>query len=288
MFILSVSIIFCSLFYITRRGTHINTKKLEAFIEKVDSEKEETVANAFFGILYFDESELYLDDCINDTKHEIRQVFCINNDKIYFLCQYKDDENIHWCILSTDLDGRNLKKHTDDVFSGRYNVSVSTPYQARNGYYYDEKIIITDFEKLVEFNIKSSTVTTYNYEQYQYLQYTISWDIENHQKVIFHTSENDIIITKESFAESNIVAKELIGSFDKKIWSEKSSLYSLFDSVQIVDNEVYLICRVLNYRGSTYAMVFHCDLDKQEYKYCLTYFTGDIINENEFYIVPRK
>jgi len=273
--------------YLSKRNTIINTKDLEIFIEKIDNEKEESVAYTFFDFVNFDNCKLHLSEHISDTKYNVLQVFCINEGKIYFLCEYNDSTDTHWCIASIDLDGGDFKKHTDNVFLGTYTIDFTIPYDERTGYYYDQTIVLTDFKKLIEYDIRNQTFIVHDYEKYQHPQKNISWNIENNEKITFHTQTKDIVVNKENFAKSNHISNELLSSFDKKIWSGKSSLYSLFDSVQLIDDEIYIICRVLNYRGSTYALIFHYNLEQQEYRFCGSYFTRDIINQDEFYVVPR-
>lgn len=264
-------------------------------IEMNQYDPESTEINyVFFDTVYIKgKKELKLKSVLNEGMN-IKQVFCIWNNKVYFSYQYVEEDFLHWCIAFVDLDDLFLNVvvdekfgHADNEKNNVYRVSFSDDYCNRNGYYLNGVIVITDFNKLIEYDIKENVYNTMYYEDYQQIKNKFTYNIENCKEVVFKQKNNIIRLDKDSLSDKSDIAKEIIDSNENTIWNGASSLEYFFNGVKIIDDKVYLICRVLNFSGETFAIVFSCDLDKETFAYVGYCYTNDIINDSEFYIVPE-
>lgn len=265
--------------------------RLEMNAYQIESSK---INYVFFDTIYINDSRSYnLKSILGDNK-EIQQVFCIWKDTIYLSYQYTRDSFLHWCIASVNLNDLKLNTIVDEVFDSAnyetfstYQISFDENFYGRTGYYYDKKIIITNFKKLIQYDVKNDNYNILEYENYIKPRLNITCDIENYQKVIFYQGAKTVVIDKMILSQKSEVARDIISSNGNYIWDGSSSMSYFFDSVKVVDDNIYLIVRVLNFLGETYAIVFNCDLEDETYSYVGWHRTIDIINDNEFYIVPE-
>ena len=257
------------------------------------SEISKPTAYTYFDKVYVGDDVVDLNKVLDNENYMVRQVFCVDENKIYFCYSYRENEIFHCCLATVDTDGSNLKTVLNESFGFNrelyYEIIVSKDYKERNGYFYDNKIVITDFSKLVEYNIETNTRTEYIYSEYDHPKMDLSWEFSpDDQSVSFITSNGEVFINKEILSSESDVANKIIRKNNHKIWSGDSALTHFFDSVQVVDDDVYVICRVLSYHGNTYAVAFKCNLAEQVYNYTDFHFTFDVIYEKEFYLVPVK
>lgn len=262
-------------------------------MSRYKTENTPLVAYAYFNTVHIDDEVINLDNVLDNENYIVEQVFCVDKNKIYFCYRYHENKKVHWCLATVDTDGSKFNIVFDESFDfdndTRYDISVSKDYKNRTGYFYDDKIIITDYAKLIEYNIKTAVCTEYKYADYNHPSMHLSWEFsDNDEDISFYKSTDKVFINKDTLSSKSDVAKKIIEKNNHNIWNGDNALMCFFDSVQVVNDDVYLICRVLGYYGSTYALVFRCDLVEQEYKYAGYFFTGDVINEDEFYIIPNR
>ncbi len=272
-----------------------------AFIKKcnyIDSfemnqyEPENTpVTYVHFDTIHMGDEVINLDSVLDNENYIVEQVFCVDENKIYFCYRYSENDKVYWCLATVDIVTSEFNIVFEECFDfehNRYNVVVSKDYKERSGYFYDNKIIITDYSRLIEYDINTAICSEYQYADYNHPCMDLSWEISHNNGAISLYGQTDkAFINKEILSSKSDVAKKIIDKNNHDIWSGENSLTYFFDSVQIVNDEVYLICSVLGYFGSTYALIFCCDLAEQEYNYTGYCFTDDVINEKEFYIIPQ-
>lgn len=244
-----------------------------------------------FNTIYMGDEVINLDSVLDNENYIVEQVFCVDENKIYFCYRYRENANVNWCLATVETETLKVNIIFKETFSfehNRYDVVVSKDYKERSGYFYDNKIIITDYSKLIEYNINTAVCSEYEYADYNHPCMDLSWKTSpNNGAISLYRQTDKWFINKEILSSKSDVAKKIIDKNAHNIWSGDNSLMYFFDSVQIVNGEVYLICSVLGYFGSTYALVFCCDLAEQEYNYVGYCFTDDVINEKEFYIIPQ-
>ncbi len=257
---------------------------------------------------YVSVSKVGIDDTKNvylreklDEKYDIKEVFVIYNSRIYFVCSthetndFEKDKYI-WNIVSMDIN------NTDDIefcYSGEfgdvndyyslYNLVHSGNYEDKSGFYYDGKIILKDESRLVEYDIESEEVTEYNPEDYKYPQNDYHYTVqEDYQSILLTNSESgyEKLITIDDMADSTY-GEDLLKLREETILGGKYlKTDRFFHNVQFIDDELYLICEALNYKGEAYALIFKYDIKNDKYEYVESCFLWDILNY-KFYLIEK-
>ncbi len=263
--------------------TFINSKDLGKF----ENENSFNVAWFCNSAVNYNNNKSYFFDILADNV--LDQVYCIKNDNIYYSYQYKKDNQLHWCLAFTKFGDNNVNLIFDEIFDYKkvysFNVDVSSDYKNRNGYYYDNKIILTDYSKLVEYDLLSTRISFYQYEEYDHPKNKIQYEISEDNLYISIKKNNDILdLDLNKFSDMNNVAKYVINNYNRKTLSKLSTFYSFFDDVQIVDNKVYLICEVSNFGGHAYNLLFTIDMTSKQIKYISWHYSDD--PGSKLYIIP--
>lgn len=248
------------------------------------------ISYCYLNTIYYNGNSLNLNKILKENKCELKQVFCTYNGQIYFCYTYNEEENLYKSnelfLGSIDCTGNNfveiIKFNSDCTYETTFG-----DYYTRMGYFYNGIIVLTDFSNLIEYNIKNNTINNFDYADYPHITIPCTYSVKNNEIVISETNTREIVVDKKLLSTTSKTADKIISLNGNKIWDGTNALEYFFDSVQIVNDEIYLICRVLNFWGSTFALIFKCDLEKQQFYYVASHKTGDVINNFEFYIVPK-
>ncbi len=220
----------------------------------------------------------------------IREVYCVNDDRIYFCYSTSvldSGAGVMWHIASIGLDGENLINHyscnlfdkSDYLTQDRY---IRLSYQEYNenyygGFYDDNKIYLHGIDRTVVYDICNDTACEVN--EYPISRYRWNFN-ETHSEVTIEDCEQNLCktVTLESMAEKNNYAKKLLELSSRKIWSGESSTYKIFSMVRTVEDQIYLICEVLNWNGESFAVVFQYDFSLEHVLYVSSTKTSDLVN----------
>ena len=132
---------------------------------------------------------------------------------------------------------------------------------------------------------KTNNSTEFIATSYAYPKLSIEADIIKRHTILFSDGNKEKIFDVKQGKQSSKVFEKLCELEKKKNWQGKSYLSELFDNVQIVNNQIFIICRVLNWDGETHAIVFEYDYDSNDCKYAFHCFMDDVIGNN-LNIVP--
>ncbi len=268
--------------------------------DKLDSLKIETEkmpAYVCYDALYIDDKKIIIDELLEDNsiKGDFCEVFIVKDERIWFSYSQDTPENTEvWNIASMDIEGKEIKVHysnefclndeSDKSYFNNDNRYRKERYTEANGYYYDEKIVMTDHVKLIEYDISNGRVKEFLIDEYEYPEMTFSVEIVDYQKVYFTTDSEtkELDVTKASEkSEAFMKIKEFE---NEKNWSKESYLKYLFDNVQVVGDNIYITCCVMNYMGEMHAVVFQYDFEQNECKYVFNHFMNGLVN-NSLYVV---
>ena len=243
-----------------------------------------------------DLSEILYENNCNGVFHE---VYVIQDDTIWFgYADVKSDGNDStiWNIASLSVSGTDfnicysgefcLESGAEKVYMHNNNNHLKDDYQTDNGFYYDGKIVLTDRAKTVEYDLRTNNSTEFMATNYEYPTLVIEAEIVDHHTILFSKENKQKVFDVKQAKQTSTVFKKLYELEKEKNWQGKSYLSELFDKVQIINNQIYIICRVINWDGETHAIVFQYDYDTNVCKYAFHCFMGDIIG-NDLYVVPR-
>lgn len=238
-------------------------------------------SNISFGYLYRDKF-FYKDTVLDFDKllksEEINgsfeDVFCVVENKLWFLYSEKLTEfGEKWHLATVTIPNEELCLQYESVFCSSddsddtYSTSINTvKYSEKNGFYIDDKIVLTDKNKLVEINVLTNEIIEYSYKDYQFVESDINIDIHP-QQLIFSENEKRRIIDFEKASKLSNGFNQITQLSKYKIYDGTYSTDSFFCKVQFCNDKYYIFGRILNWHGETYMVVFEYDF----YNDCLNY-----------------
>lgn len=261
----------------------ISNSKLE-FFQKNNSK----LNYMHFGKLYSNrecilnlEASLKKDNCL------LQQVYIQKDEIVYFSYQYVENNNVHWCIATIKTDGSDFNTLCDEIFNSgnlhEFEINLSESYMKRNGYCYNNKIVLTDFSKLIEYSIDTAEKNVYDYDNYFHPTESFYYDIENDEKIVMIKNDQTHILTIYDLIKKNDIAKLVFEKYNNKTINGTNACDNFFDNVQFINGQVYVIGRVYRWDGSVYALVFEYNFETESVEYCGGHYTNDLIRQ--FYLL---
>lgn len=276
-------------------------KELNDIFDAYEVETAEKVPYVCYDTLVFHDVALDFDQLLdgNISDGVFHEVYAVRDDMIWF--GYSDatrNENgaKTWYIASVAIDGRNFQiaysgefcseTEADQAYVKNNTSPAKERYFTANGFYYGGKIILTDHVKTVAYDLSTGNTMEFSAADYEYPTLPIEAEIIDHQTISFCKDTEQKIFDVETGIQTSAVFKELFELENKKNWQGKSYLSELFDKVQFVNHQVFILCRVMNRAGETHAVVFQYDFENNSCKYAFHCFMDDLIG-NDLYVVPK-
>jgi|GEM_PF-6116511 len=267
--------------------------KMDDRLVAFQSEVQEIPLAIRYSTLIGNNFELNLNEVLENNGYEsdMDECLCSYNGKVYFVFDsYMDgieDKRI-WNIATVNFDGTNFKIEYSDVFNGfYYNEATDKNNSEKNGYFNNGVIVLSDKQKVVEYNVGSGKSTEFIFNKYDFLEDELIFKITDNKKISFTQDNVEKILTLEELKKSSGVISEICIIYNEKIWDKSSGLKYFFDSVQRINDKVYLLCRVLNYHGHTTVVVLEYDFETNSCKYVCSEFISDVIDGN-YYLIPSQ
>lgn len=295
-----VSLAFLAIVISLLIGGCSSRKDLNDMFDSYEIETAEKVPYVCYDTLVSNDVNLDFGELLDENVSNgvFYEVYVIQGDVIWFgYSDVKRNENgaKKWYIASVSIDGRNLNiaysgefclgSEADQTYVQNNNSHSKERYLTANGFYYDGKIILTDHVKTVEFDLATASSKEFLAVNYEYPTLPIETEILDYQTISFCKNSEQKIFNVETGNQTSTVFKNLFELKKEKNWQGKSYLSELFDKVQIVNNQIFIMCRVLNWDGETHAIVFQYDFENNSCKYVFHCFMDDLIG-NDLYVVP--
>ena len=278
------AILFVAILFFTPSQTKADKK-----LDTIQSEVQELPLAMRYSTLVGEDLELNLDKVLENNGYNsyTDECLCFYEDKVYFVFSYMDDINEKrvWNIASVNFDGTNFEIEYSNAFDGfYYNEATNKNNLEKSGYFKNGVIVLNDTQKVVEYDILSAKSTEFVFDEYNFIENEIDYEIVDYNKITFTKNNVEKTLTLEELKKSNGAISEICGIYDKKTVSTETGLEYFFDSVQFVDGKVYLLCRVLNFGGHTTVVVLEYDFETNSCKYVCSKFISDVIN-GHYYLV---
>lgn len=274
--------------------------KINNMFNSFEVETPEPVAYVYYNTLVFQDKTLNFDELLKQKKIDgtFHEVYAIQNNIVWF--GYSDaelDENDaqQWYIASVTSDGNNLSVAYSGTFClgenadqsyVQYNNSYKEEfYSSANGFYDDGKIILTDHVKTVEFDLNTVSSQEVSTQDYDFPTLPVQVEILDYKTITFCKNSEQKIFNTETGETTSKALKKMMELKTEKDWEGESYLSELFDQVQMVNDQIFILCRVTNWLGETHAIAFQYDFEKNACQYAFHRFMGDIIS-NDLYVVP--
>lgn len=263
--------------------------KADKKLDTIQSEVQELPLAMRYSTLVGEDLELNLDKVLENNGYNsyTDECLCFYEDKVYFVFSYMDgiDEKRVWNIASVNFDGTNFEIEYSNAFDGfYYNEATNKNNLEKSGYFKNGVIVLNDTQKVVEYDILSAKSTEFVFDEYNFIENEIDYEIVDYNKITFTKNNVEKTLTLEELKKSNGAISEICGIYDKKTVSTETGLEYFFDSVQFVDGKVYLLCRVLNFGGHTTVVVLEYDFETNSCEYVCSKFISDVI-KGHYYLV---
>lgn len=220
-----------------------------------------------------------------------REALAVDDDRVWFVytCQEEESKEKVWNLATLELLTGQIQTHYTEVFGDHYRVNngLCNDYlQGKSGFYHDGKIVLTDHEKLTEYDIETGKTRSISASEYDYPDYAWSAEITDHKTVRITKGALEAVLTPESLAQSSEAFAVILESGENRIWNGTASSKYLFDNVQTDGEKCYIFCRMLNWNGDSYAFVFRYDMESEALEYCFYLYTDDVFN-SYLSLIPR-
>ena len=160
----------------------MSRKNMNNKLASLERESEKIPTYVYYDTMYINGKCLDLKNLLKPgSKSYFEDVFLVKNGRIWFLYrEIKEDErNMQiWNLASVTDDGTDMIVHysgefcaseyADSQYLYRDHRYKKEGFSTVSGYYYNEKIVLTDHDKLVEYNMTDKTVTEYKACEYEY------------------------------------------------------------------------------------------------------------------------
>lgn len=178
-----------------------------------------------------------------------------------------------------------MSDKADQPYRQNNNSHKEERYLNANGFYDDGKIILTDHVKTIEFDLVAVSFKEISTEDYTFPTLPVQVEILDYQTITFCKDSEQKTFNTETGETTSKAFKKLLKLKTEKDWEGESYLFELFDKVQIVNGQIFIICRVINWDGETHAIVFQYDFENNACQYAFHCFMDDLIGD-ELYVVP--
>ena len=145
-------------------------------LDQLEPEYDGQIAYGQYGNVMFRDQMLSVDKILKKESQtaELGGIVVIYNNRIWFaFTELKDDAQM-WCLASVDTNGTDyimhysgeFRQHEDSKPFRMDNRYVQDYFSKQSCYYHDGKIVLSDRVKLVEYDITTGQILTYQAENY--------------------------------------------------------------------------------------------------------------------------
>lgn len=207
-------------------------------------------------------------------RFSINEVHCVTDEKVYFSYSYYFDEKKFWVLSSVNWDGTELETIYKDEFTistVRYEIVIDKDYSYRNGFFANDKIVLSENGKVIEYDINTEKINVYvNNYTFPSMGYDVS--VSSDKKIITINQGNNIKKYIEIDYIANTVMEkepELCSFYYMQMCEGKLYLYVLYNQESLTQSRLYL---------------YEYDFNKDDFEYVFSrYFVYD---EYELCVVP--
>lgn len=268
--------------------TEVECSRLDAWEESL-SEKADIPAYQHYSKLIINSKEWSMGTLLeeNGIDGSFQEALAMNDDHVWFVYTYQEEDTKEkvWNIAALDLETGQINTLYTEVFGDHYRV-ITDGLKNKSAFYHNGKIVLTDHEKLTEYDIQTGSIRNMPESEYDYPDFSWNAEITDHKTIRITNDTKERVIKPESLAQSSEAFSAILESGDRKIWNGEVSSQYLFDSVQTDGENCYIFCRLMNWHGESYAIVFEYHMDSEKLQYCFYRYTSERFHNNLF-VIPR-
>ncbi|MBR6408468.1 MAG: hypothetical protein IKS19_07830 [Clostridia bacterium] len=253
-------------------------------LKKLDVETDSISCYAHYNSVYYNNEKISLGKYLDEDKgQDLLQVFAVKDDDIYFAFEEGHDENRTWNIAKCSIAGDNMQVLCSEGFSDRldpddhinYWIYHGRDYRDRYGYYLDGKIVLSDHKKVLEYSVRDNTGRVYDYGSYVFPELKVKSEIIDNETIRFSTPDGEKTLRLSEAAKSSKALSEIYKLKDEKLWNGESRLCEFFSEVETLDDDIYILCPVFKYSGSSNTVILKYDPESNSCRYAGYYPLDD-------------
>ncbi|MGN0479414.1 MAG: hypothetical protein ACI4GO_08260 [Hominenteromicrobium sp.] len=252
---------------------------LEGVLKGLQPETDANMAAVIFDTVHVQDREI-----LSDGSDDLCRYVALYHDRVYYIAEEKpweDEKQKTLALCSVDFSGENQRTHYVSQFTqeGIYScpdlsgeLYHKNPNLQYGSYCWDNKIILKDEMKVVEFDLETERVQEYKAEDYKLPKTDFNLSCRNGNVTLTnrHTGEEQTI-SFSTVADQNACAKKLMavdGGFS-------ASDAQLFYDYLVVENKIYLVSSAMNVFWTDMAFVFEYEPETSTALYVGCWDAGD-------------
>ena len=274
------------------------SKKMIDFFDTLVKETTEEIPYVYNDTLVLEGTSLNFSELLqkNGVDGTFREVYVVQDDIVFFCYSTNGDGQNGgdiWHIATASIDDQVVESIYSEEFcfdsaADRHYILNNNDhsinrYETANGFYHNNKVVLTDHVKLIEFDLTAKKAVVFKATEYRYPSMP-NVQIVDYETIVFSQGSRQQTFSINRAKETSKAFEKILELEENENWQGKSLLSNLFDKVEVVNGKIYIICRIMNWNGETHAAVFEYDFETNSCQYAFHCFTNDLITEN-LYVV---
>ncbi len=234
--------------------------------------------------------EIFKDDATQKKLNGvILEILCVKDDRVYFAFSDYDMPDDTISIASTDVDFNNYIRHyvfysgpQSEYFNKKSYIKPFYENRFSTCEYRDGFIYIKNNDKYYSFEIKTGVVKELK-ESWLIYSSTVSEDFQSIQITNNLTNEKQTL-TLSSMAKMDTCTNIFYNlSQEKTIWGREITSNFFQSHINVVDDELYLVCNIFSFSGKAFSLVYKYDFETNKVFFVSGYYIGD--HCDDYYVV---
>lgn len=255
-------------------------------LNKLPSELDKIPAYVVYGKLYVGNEKINIaETCSKEIEDfSLNEIFCISENNVYFLHTEYVDGGRNWVIASVDLKTRVITTHYR--FSNVqeiYRKNIYGTYSSRNGFYYNNQIVLNDFQSVFVYDIAEKKAMKYDYNSYVFPELFAYGEYLNDQSITLHIDRHSYTFDLQVMADKSPDIAYLLELESKGKIS--MPLFFKDNHIQAVDGRLYAIESVLDVAKMPIMVILEYDQSREQWLYVTHAYVGDNVHNN-CYVIP--
>lgn len=264
---------------------------LEKSFEDIPSEAEHIPAYVIWNGVHTGDDLFWIPDspCQEKERSGMEEVFCIHEEKIYFIYDSYSDSvlDVDWIIASIDPKTEQLEKLCEfEQPKEWYYVNQDVEFSERNGYYYEGQIVLNDHNTVVVYDIETGESARYDYDTYDFPNRTTYGNVIDEEILELNMEGAVLTFTLEEMAEKSPSLTAICALKDQPRSGTREKVWFLPNCVQVIDGRIYAALGLTNYDAGTHAIVMEYNRERDAWEYVFTDHILEARDGEVFYMIP--
>lgn len=289
-----VSVIFISMISLAL----IPKMYMNSIVSNFKTETSHEYSYVYFDTVYLGDKKIKISEILLelDENYRFMEAYFLKNECVYFsfldfgnrkehplicIAKISINEMDYEILYTTEV--QSIYEENEILDNASHDFSKKSPYE-NISYFYNGKIIIKDTDRIVQYDVDTEEISICSANEFVAPICTISVQIIDNKTIIFADDLKTQIIDSQKNNGDGDVFSDVLSLKNQKIWNNVSVTEEIFSQVQLVNGEIVIVCRVLNWLGESTALFFEYDFENNKCKYIDYCYTGDVFYDDLYLI----